>query len=631
MSNANRKGLRIAAAAVAIGGFAVVGSSLAMGATRPAPDAFTTSDTPTVTATPAASVTPAVTATPTVTATPINAPTPIMSPTPTPTPTTAMPVTQPGSYMFTTLDNQNDPTFNQLLGINAQGVIAGYFGSGAQNHPNKGYLLFPPYGQQNYAGENFPGSVQTQVTGLNDNGDTVGFWSSMNTASGVNNNFGFYKLNGHSFHSVNFPTGDNASPPVNQLLGINDHDIAVGFYTNGGGLNRGYIYNINTRHFTRVQVPGYQTGVNAPSLTAAGINNHGDVTGFYTDRNGVTDAFLAYANGKFLTLDFPGASATQALGVNDHDELAGVYTDGTGDSATMHGFTWTPGGGFTTVDDPHGVGTTTINGVNDDGDLVGFYTDSAGNTDGLLATPVMSEPVTTQLNLMSMPQGTATLGRDNFDTIDVTVDAFGLTPGSSHGVELVNGLGKLVTVFQTLTANGTGGAQATLDSTYKGTQAPNWRVVILNGTAGDPVSTEPIAESSPTTVGANTTYPLTAVEVDPTGMSYGTPQGTATLVYNPSAQTISVTLNASGLTPGAHAAHIHVGSCQSQGPVQYMFMDFTANSDGQIVNQTQTVTGVTTPVPATGWYLNLHQGNSNNILSNGQPTINFRPLLCADL
>jgi hypothetical protein len=40
---------------------------------------------------------------------------------------------------------------------------------------------------------------------------------------------------------------------------------------------------------------------------------------------------------------------------------------------------------------------------------------------------------------------------------------------------------------------------------------------------------------------------------------------------------------------------------------------------------------VTTPVPTTGWYLNLHQGDMNNILANGQPTLNFRPLLCADL
>jgi len=291
------------------------------------------------------------------------------------------------AYGFVTLDNQDDVTFNQLLGINNQGVIAGYFGSGAQHHPNKGYLLFPPYGQQNYASENFPGSAQTQVTGLNDHGDTVGFWSSTNTASGVNDNFGFYKLAGHGSHVVIFPTGDNASPVTDQLLGINDHDVAVGFYVNGGGLARGYTYNIKTGHFSRVQVPGYPTGVNAPSLTAAGINNHRDVTGFYTDKNGVTDAFLAYGNGKFRTLDYPGASATQALGVNDNDEVVGVYTVGTGSSAVMHGFTWMPGHGFTSIDDPHGVGTTTINGVNDAGDLVGFYMDANGNTDGFLATP----------------------------------------------------------------------------------------------------------------------------------------------------------------------------------------------------------------------------------------------------
>jgi hypothetical protein len=42
-------------------------------------------------------------------------------------------------------------------------------------------------------------------------------------------------------------------------------------------------------------------------------------------------------------------------------------------------------------------------------------------------------------------------------------------------------------------------------------------------------------------------------------------------------------------------------------------------------------TGVTAPLPAAGWYLNVHQGNSSNILSNGQPAIFFRPLLCANL
>ena len=289
-----------------------------------------------------------------------------------------------GGYQFRTVDNAKDVTFNQLLGVNNRGVIAGYFGSGAQGHPNKGYQLLP-YRHPYFASENFPHSVQTQVTGLNDEGVTVGFWSKMNTANMVNDNFGFFSVGGRSY-SVNFPTSNNASPPVNQLLGVNDHDVAVGFYTNAQGNNRGYEYNIRSRHFTRVLVPGAPGGTAGPSLTAAAINNNGDVAGFYA-KGTQTDAFLRLHGGRFITLAVPGASMTQAFGVNDRDEVVGAYTVGSGSTAVLHGFTWRPGHGFSTVDDPHGVGTTTINGVNDRGVLVGFYVDGAGNTDGMIATP----------------------------------------------------------------------------------------------------------------------------------------------------------------------------------------------------------------------------------------------------
>jgi hypothetical protein len=300
----------------------------------------------------------------------------------------AGPASASTGYQFRTLNDARDLTFNQLLGINNSGVIAGYFGSGAKGHPNKGYQLFPGYGQGNYANENFPGSKQTQVTGLNDNGVTVGFWSTQNTANMTNNNFGFYSAGGR-YHNVNFPTGDNASPQVDQLLGVNDHDVAVGFYTNGQGSNRGYTYNIRTHQFTRVLPPGFtsSTSLMSPSLSATAINSSGDVAGFYAKSSSQTDAFLRLHDGQFITLAVPGAAMTQAFGVNDRDEVVGAYTTGSGSSAATHGFTWRPGYGFRTVDDPHGHGTTTINGVNDAGDLVGFYTDSAGNTDGMLALP----------------------------------------------------------------------------------------------------------------------------------------------------------------------------------------------------------------------------------------------------
>ena len=284
------------------------------------------------------------------------------------------------AYSFRTIDDPKDLTFNQLLGINNFGEIAGYFGSGAQGHPNKGYVI-PPF-SQTFVNENFPGSVQTQVTGLNNRGVTVGFWSNTNKGVGQDANFGFVEANGQ-FRTADFPTGNPANPPTDQLLGVNDENVAVGFYTDGAGTNHGYEYNIRSNHFSSVVDP------NAPaaSLTAAAINDEGDVAGFYTNPAGTTDGFLKTHHGQFIDLAVPGAASTMALGVDSSDEVVGVYTVGSGSTAAMHGFTWTARHGFSTVDDPLGAGTTTINGVNDRGQLVGFYVDSAGNTDGFLATP----------------------------------------------------------------------------------------------------------------------------------------------------------------------------------------------------------------------------------------------------
>lgn len=130
------------------------------------------------------------------------------------------------SPTFQTIDNPADPTFNQLLGINSAGVISGYYGSGAAGHPNQGYTIAPPYTV--FLADNLPASVQTQATGVN-GGVTVGFWSPTNTGSDAN--FGFIRLaNGFTYLSVNNPLV-TSSPEVNQLLGINEHNIAVGFYS----------------------------------------------------------------------------------------------------------------------------------------------------------------------------------------------------------------------------------------------------------------------------------------------------------------------------------------------------------------------------------------------------------------
>src|SRR5215472_10991775 len=167
------------------------------------------------------------------------------------------------SYSFTTLDDQADPAFNQLLGINSHNVISGYFGAGTPGHPNKGYLLDPPYGQANYVNENFPGSAQTQVTGIDNKGNTSGFWVTKNGTS-----HGFVEWNG-VFASYNDPKTPRMKGSVNQLLGINNSGVAVGFYNDAAGNSHAYQVNQATGVFSAIKIPGDVT------TQATGINNLG--------------------------------------------------------------------------------------------------------------------------------------------------------------------------------------------------------------------------------------------------------------------------------------------------------------------------------------------------------------------
>ncbi len=172
---------------------------------------------------------------------------------------------------------------------------------------------------------------------------------------------------------------DQADPTFNQLLGLNDKGIAVGFYTDANGVNHAYKLNQKTGKFTELTVP------NATSAIATGINNNGDISGFLMASNGDTVAFLLKGS-TYTEFDFPGSTNTQALGINKYDQIVGSYVDGNG---LMHGFLLSSplhNAKWQSIDDPNGIGTTVVNGLNDNAQLVGFYVDGAGNTDGFLAT-----------------------------------------------------------------------------------------------------------------------------------------------------------------------------------------------------------------------------------------------------
>jgi uncharacterized membrane protein len=126
---------------------------------------------------------------------------------------------------------------------------------------------------------------------------------------------------------------------------------------------------------------------------ATGINNNGEISGFFVDSGGVNHGFLVN-NGLLSTFDAPisGETGTQILGLNNLGQFVGFYTDAVGNT---HGF-FDDNGAFQTVDSPLGIGTTTINGINDLGQLVGFFVDGHDVTEGLVATPT-PEPSTSLL------------------------------------------------------------------------------------------------------------------------------------------------------------------------------------------------------------------------------------------
>jgi len=233
-------------------------------------------------------------------------------------------------------------------------------------------------------------------------------------------------------------------------------------------------------------------------------------------------------------------------------------------------------------------------------------------------------------HLRAMPVGTVAFVRHR-GHLTVHASMYGLTPGSSHAVSLrIPGVLRTVW-FSTLTASSVGQARVTLASDFTGRLRAGSDLTIHMGTGHSRIGRAAIAVTGRLRHPSGRRHRLIPVAASRPGVGYGTPQGQASISYNRHRHTLTVTVSASGVTPGRHAAHIHLGSCMSQGPVLYMLRDLVASRQGRIVHAVRVFTHVTHPIPAHGWYLNIHQGNSNNILRNGQPTIFFRPLLCSNI
>lgn len=121
--------------------------------------------------------------------------------------------------------------------------------------------------------------------------------------------------------------------------------------------------NITIQLITTFDYPGATTTI------PEGINDRGDITGFFTDVNGATQGFVRFHSGDFSApIIEPNDTGllTEGRGINRSRTVDGFYSGGDG---FLHGF-FLNGGTFTEFN-VTGANNTLVEGINNFGDFVG--------------------------------------------------------------------------------------------------------------------------------------------------------------------------------------------------------------------------------------------------------------------
>jgi hypothetical protein len=169
-------------------------------------------------------------------------------------------------------------------------------------------LWQPSFAQFSYAPIKVPGAVQTQARGINNNGEIVGFYKT--SAACVDNNVevpncdtkGFKYVNG-TYIKLMVPNSVSTA-----IMGVNDLGDLVGFYTNSDKSRHGFIWY--HQNIVKTIDDANPSGL---FTVPFGINKAGTVVGglWSTGQSGTfSEGGWVWVNGKFSTMEpsTPGAS-----------------------------------------------------------------------------------------------------------------------------------------------------------------------------------------------------------------------------------------------------------------------------------------------------------------------------------
>lgn len=217
---------------------------------------------------------------------------------------------------FVAIELPYSSTDSPATGIDSAGDVVGVFYDPSTNAV-QGYLRTATGVYSIIADPLSP--TTSAASGINDIGEIVGTYSDPIT----NVVHGFLRdAHGH-YKTIDDPN-EGVSPDgleYTQLNAINNLRQMVGIFTDSVG-QHGFAYKPGGT-FVTIDVPNSQAG----TTSASGINNLGEIVGYYSDVFNVTHGFIRSADGAtYITVDDPAStSGTQLLGINDHRQLAGSY------------------------------------------------------------------------------------------------------------------------------------------------------------------------------------------------------------------------------------------------------------------------------------------------------------------
>src|SRR5262245_7285611 len=248
------------------------------------------------------------------------------------------------------------------------------------------FVLVPLAHAQSYALVTFdpPGSNSSTVTGINNDGQVVGYYED---ASGFH---GFVRT-GSTYTAIEVP---DALPGRTFPFGINNRGEITGWFNSAAGTH-GFIRSADGRTYTVFDAPDLVAGTTAPHA----INDRGDVVGNGFAVGLITDGFLRRADGGFTKIQL--GTNTDPMGINSAGEIAGYYREA-GSAGFSRGFLRDSQGNTQTIDVPGIIGTQIL-GINNRGQITGRFGNSSlfvRNADGsfLYITPLGSQAIPAGIN-----------------------------------------------------------------------------------------------------------------------------------------------------------------------------------------------------------------------------------------